>query len=102
MSYSLDDKNDLSEKKKPEIGTRRKTIKKIIGKPLSKFITSSKHSLNNTFGRIPYIQGKQIHVSSSKKDSINPFYEKRSMYGNGKRSKKNKNKNKTRKYRKYK
>jgi hypothetical protein len=88
MPDSLDDKNDLSEKNKPKIGTRAKTIKQIIGKSLSKFISISKNSLNNTFGRIPYIQGKQIHVSSSKKDSINPIYEKKSIYGNGKKSKK--------------
>jgi hypothetical protein len=93
MPDSLDTETQFIRRSKP--GSRRKTINKIIGNPLSKFITNSRKSLNNTFGRIPYIQGKQVHISSSKKYTKNPIYQK-PMYGNGKRTRKNKNK--TRKY----
>lgn len=93
MPDSLDNETQFIRRHKPS--TRSKTLKKIMGIPISKISSNIRKSLNNTFGRIPYIQGKQVHISSSKKETKNPIYQK-PMYGNGKRSRKNKNK--TRKY----
>ena len=100
MSDSLSFKKSLSFKIKPGTGTRRKTIKK-IGKPITEFVTNVRNSIklpnfrksfNKTFGRIPYIQGKQVYNVSPIKKKMNP------MFGRG--LKKNKTrKNKTRKNR---
>jgi hypothetical protein len=84
MPDSLDFEKTLSISFKPT--TRRRTIKRIIGKPISKYVTNIRKSINKTIGRIPYIQGKQIHIASSIKEKMNP------MYGKGLK------KNKTRKH----
>jgi len=93
MSDSLDSEKNLSIRTKP--GTRRKAIKKIV-KPITGFVTNVRNSIkltnfrkyiNKTIGRIPYIQGKQVHIVSPIKEKINP------IFGRGLK------KNKTRKHR---
>jgi hypothetical protein len=93
MSDSLSFKKALSFRIKP--GTRRKTIKK-IGKPITEFVTNVRNSIklpnfrksfNKSFGRIPYIQGKQVYNVSPIKEKMNP------IFGRGLK------KNKTRKHR---
>jgi hypothetical protein len=64
--------------------TRGKTMKKIVVKPLTDFLTNIKKSMNKSLGRIPYIQEKQIHVSTTMSNKTNPMY--------GKGLKKNKTK----------
>jgi uncharacterized protein YqhQ len=100
MPNSLDNETQFIRRPKP--GSRRKTIKKIIGNPLYNFSDNYYKQLKNALDRIPYVQGLRMHTSSSKKDIKNPIYQK-PMYGNSKRSRKNKNKNKNKnKTRKYK
>jgi hypothetical protein len=84
MSDSLDSEKILSIRTKP--GTRRKAIKKIV-KPITGFVTNIRKSFNKKFGRIPYIQGKQVYNVSPIKEKMNP------IFGRGLK------KNKTRKHR---
>ena len=84
MSDSLDSEKILSIRTKP--GTRRKAIKKIV-KPITGFVTNIRKSFNKSFGRIPYIQGKQVYNVSPIKEKMNP------IFGRGLK------KNKTRKHR---
>jgi hypothetical protein len=84
MSDSLSLKKALNFRIKP--GTRSKTIKK-IGKPITEFVTNVRKKFNKSFGRIPYIQGKQVYNVSPIKEKMNP------MFGKGLK------KNKTRKHR---
>ena len=88
MSDSLDSEKILSIRTKP--GTRRKAIKKIV-KPITGFVTNIRKSFNKKFGRIPYIQGKQVYNVSP---NVSPIKEKMNpIFGRGLK------KNKTRKHR---
>jgi hypothetical protein len=93
MSDSLDSEKNLSIRTKP--GTRRKAIKKIV-EPITGIVTNIRKSIklpnfrktfNNKFGRIPFIQGKQVYNVLPIKEEMNP------MFGRGLK------KNKTRKHR---